>query len=165
MYPLHRCIFFVAVFGHIEIATFGESAQKMSLWAGEQKFWYHFYKSSIPQKWWNGIWFEAFTTFGWVISPFPISTDTKQWCKIGLRRCKEYQNPLVNYLDLQKGTFCMLTLQYQVTRLDWLSMGIIFTSVLAFFVHRGNVSNRTFVGPNELVKPPCMCKNWSVFSR
>ena len=43
---------------------------KMALRMPEQKFWDHFYKSNIPQKWWNRLSFQAFTTFGRVFGQF-----------------------------------------------------------------------------------------------
>ena len=43
---------------------------KMALRAPERNFWDHFYKPNIPQKCWNCLLFEAFTTFGSVSSQF-----------------------------------------------------------------------------------------------
>ena len=42
----------------------------MEIWVLEQNFWDHFYKPNIPQKCWNCLLFEAFTTFGSVSSQF-----------------------------------------------------------------------------------------------
>ena len=60
--------------GHGKMGTFGNSAntrvQKMALRVPKWKFFYHFYKSNISQKWWNYLWFQAFTTFGLVLNQF-----------------------------------------------------------------------------------------------
>ena len=57
-----KCHFWARKNGHFcPIVHFW--VQKMALWVPKQKFWKHFYKSNIPQKWWNRHLFWAIITF------------------------------------------------------------------------------------------------------